>query len=210
MRKAISQRGIGDQKLSSQKRECWPCQDTMGPQRSGRVLLPQCLHLETGFFFFLIKTNLPQRVLQNMNKNLTGLSHQTSSDWLQKQQFLEFSTVGVQKTLIGKDPDARKDWGQEDNGAIEDEMIGWHHRHNGLEFEQAPWDGEGQGSLVCCSPQGLKESDRTLQLNSNNKGMQGLRNHPEPCTHFTPEGHKAWTRPHFRKPYKLAREREQE
>ena len=41
----------------------------------------------------------------------------------------------------------------------EDEMVGWHHRLNGHEFEKAPGDGEGQGSLVCCSPCGLKESD---------------------------------------------------
>ena len=42
----------------------------------------------------------------------------------------------------------------------EDEMVGWHHRLNGQEFEQAPGDGDGQGSLVCCSPWGHKESDR--------------------------------------------------
>ena len=49
----------------------------------------------------------------------------------------------------------------------EDEMFGWHHRLNGHEFEQALGDGEGQGSLVCCSPQGHKESDTTEQLNKN-------------------------------------------
>ena len=47
----------------------------------------------------------------------------------------------------------------------EDEMVGWHHGLNGDEFEQAPGDGEGQGSLVCCSPWGRKESDMTEQLN---------------------------------------------
>ena len=46
----------------------------------------------------------------------------------------------------------------------EDEMVGWHHRLNGREFEQAPGDGEGHGSLVCCSPQGHKESDTAEQL----------------------------------------------
>ena len=49
----------------------------------------------------------------------------------------------------------------------EDEMIGWHHRLNGHEFEQAPGDGEGQGSLACCSPWVCKESDITEQLNHN-------------------------------------------
>ena len=46
-------------------------------------------------------------------------------------------------------------------------MVGWHHRLNGHEFEKAPGDSEGQGSLVCCSPWGLKESDMTEQLNNN-------------------------------------------
>ena len=52
----------------------------------------------------------------------------------------------------------------------EDEMLGWHHGLNGHEFEQALRDGEGQGSLICCSPWGCKESDMTEQLSNNNKG----------------------------------------
>ena len=67
--------------------------------------------------------------------------------------------------LTGKDPDAEKDWGQEEKGTKEDEMVGWHHRLNGQEFEQAPADGEGQGWLTCCSPWGCRESDTTEQLN---------------------------------------------
>ena len=63
--------------------------------------------------------------------------------------------------LIGKDPDAGEDWGQEEKGPTEDEMVGWHHRLYGHEFEQAPGVGNGQGSLACCSPWGLKESDMT-------------------------------------------------
>ena len=54
--------------------------------------------------------------------------------------------------LVGKDPDAGKDRRQEDKGTTEDEMVGWHHRLNAHEFEQVPGDGEGQGSLACCSP----------------------------------------------------------
>ena len=49
----------------------------------------------------------------------------------------------------------------------EDEMVGWHHRLNGHEFEQTPGGGEGQGSLACCSPWSQKESDTTEQLNNN-------------------------------------------
>ena len=51
----------------------------------------------------------------------------------------------------------------------EDEMVGWHHQLTGHEFEQTPGDGEGQGSLACCSPWGRKESDTTKQLNNNNR-----------------------------------------
>ena len=47
----------------------------------------------------------------------------------------------------------------------EDEMVGWHHRLNGLEFEQASGAGDGQGSLACCCPWGFKESDMTERLN---------------------------------------------
>ena len=50
-----------------------------------------------------------------------------------------------------------EDWKKEEKGTIEDKMIGWHHRLNGDEFEQAPGDGQGQGSLVCCSSWGCKD-----------------------------------------------------
>ena len=69
--------------------------------------------------------------------------------------------------LIWKDPDAGKDWGQEEKGMTEDEMVGWHHQFNGLEFEQTLGDSEGQGSLAYCSPWGCKESKTTEQLNNN-------------------------------------------
>ena len=67
--------------------------------------------------------------------------------------------------LIGKDSDAGRDWGQEEKGTTEDEMVGWHHRLHGHEFEQALGVGDGQGGLVCCSPWGRKESGMTKQLN---------------------------------------------
>ena len=70
--------------------------------------------------------------------------------------------------LTEKDPDAGKDWGQE-KGTTEDEMVGWHHQLSWHEFEQTPGDSEGQGSLACCSPWGLKESD-TTELNNNSGG----------------------------------------
>ena len=67
----------------------------------------------------------------------------------------------VKSWLIGKDSDAGKDWGQEEKGTTEDEMVRWHHQLNGYEFEQTPGDSEGQGSLACCSPWDHKELDMT-------------------------------------------------
>ena len=67
--------------------------------------------------------------------------------------------------LIRKDPDARKDWRQEEKGMSEDEVDGWLNQLNGHEFEQASGVGDGQGSLACCSPCALRESDTTVQLN---------------------------------------------
>ena len=60
----------------------------------------------------------------------------------------------MQSQLIGKDPDAGKDWGQEEKGVIEDEIVGWYHGLNGHEFEQTPGDSEEQGSLEYFSPWG--------------------------------------------------------
>ena len=67
--------------------------------------------------------------------------------------------------LIGKDPDAGKDWRQEEKGMTEDEMVGWHHWLDGHEFEQALGVGDGKGSLVCYSSWGHKESDTIEWLN---------------------------------------------
>ena len=71
----------------------------------------------------------------------------------------------VKNWLIGKDPDAGKDWKQEEKGMTENKMVGWHHRLDGHEFGQAPGVGDGQGGLVCFSLRGCKESDTTEQLN---------------------------------------------
>ena len=67
---------------------------------------------------------------------------------------------------IGKDPDAGKDWRQEEKRMSEDKMVEWHHKINEHEFEQAEGDGEGQGSLACCSSWGRKELDMTEWLNN--------------------------------------------
>ena len=90
--------------------------------------------------------------------------------------------------LLGKDPDAGKDWRQEKKGPTEDDMVGWHHRINGYEFEQASEVGDGQGSLVCCSPYGRKESDMTKWLNWCNK-------RPGKWTQVS-QSSPGWCRPH--------------
>ena len=67
--------------------------------------------------------------------------------------------------LIWKDPDAGKDWGQEKKGTTEDEVVRWHHWHDGHGFGCTPGIGNGQGGLVCCGSWGCKQSDMTEWLN---------------------------------------------
>ena len=71
----------------------------------------------------------------------------------------------VKNWLIGKDPDAGKDWRQEEKAMTKDEMVGWHHQLNGDEFGWTPGVCDGQGGLECCSPWGRKESDTTEWVN---------------------------------------------
>ena len=86
--------------------------------------------------------------------------------------------------LTGKGPIAGKDWRQEKKRMTEHEMVGWHHRLNGHEFEQASGDGEGWGSLACYSPWGHKELDTTEWLNNN-----GTK---EPWGHYAKWNKTAW------------------
>ena len=96
-----------------------------------------------------------QRILKEISPeySLEGL--------MLKLKLQYFGHLDSKSWLIRKDPDAGKDWRQEEKGTTEDEMVGWHHWLNGHEFQQAPRDGEGQGSLACCNPWGRKESDMT-------------------------------------------------
>ena len=71
----------------------------------------------------------------------------------------------VKNWLIWKDPDAGKDWRQEEKGMTEDEMVGWHHWPDEHESELTPRVDDGQGDLVCCGPWGPKELDMIEQLN---------------------------------------------
>ena len=84
----------------------------------------------------------------------------------------------VKRCLTGKDPDAEKDWGQEEKWATEDEMVGRHYWLTGHEFEQTLGDREGQGSLACCSLWGHKELDMTYWLNNMSCQTKSLK---APC-----------------------------
>ena len=103
----------------------------------------------------------------------------------------------VKSRLIRKDPDAGKDWGQEEKGETEDDMIGWHHRLDGHEFEQALGDSEGQGSLSSCNPWGsqswtwLRDWTTTINqylgflgiLHQHTMSCYVLRLFPKQCSH---------------------------
>ena len=91
-----------------------------------------------------------QSILKEINPeySLVGL--------MPKLKLQYFGHLMWKSRIIGKDPDAGKDWRQDKKGTTEDEMVGWHHQFNGHEFEQTLGDSKGQGSLACCSPWGRK------------------------------------------------------
>ena len=80
--------------------------------------------------------------------------------------------------LTGKDPDTEKDWKQEEKGMTENEMVGWHHRLDGHESEQAPGVGDRQGSLACCSPWVTKSRTRLTTWTELNWILSDPRNNP--------------------------------
>ena len=83
---------------------------------------------------------------------LKEINPEYSLEGLLKLKLRYFGHVIAKNWLTDKDPDAGKDWGQEEKEVAEDEMVGWHHWLNGHEFEQTWGDSEGQESLACCSP----------------------------------------------------------
>ena len=110
----------------------------------------------------------------------TRRSNQSILNGISPEHSLEAETLilwlpDVKNWLIGKDPDAGKDWRQEEKGMTEDAMVGWHHWLDGHEFEQALGSGYGQRSLACCSPWGHKESDTTEWLNRTELKLQKFR-----------------------------------
>ena len=83
---------------------------------------------------------------------LKEISPEYSLEGLRLKLNLQYFGHLMWRRFTGKDPDVGKDWRQEVKGMTEDEIVGWHHRLDGREFEQAPGVGDGQGSLACCSP----------------------------------------------------------
>ena len=99
------------------------------------------------------------------------------------------NTLGswCEELTLWKDLDAGKDWGQEEKGTTEDEMVGWHHRHNGHGFGWTPGAGDGQGGLAYCSSWNHKALDMTEWLNWTEMNQQDnsilsdlVRGHDEP------------------------------
>ena len=123
----------------------------------------------------------PLRVSRTARKSnqsiLKEINPEYSLEGLMLKLKLQYFGHLVQRVDSGKDPDAGKDWRQEEKGTTEDEMVRWHHQLNGHEFEQVLGDGEEQGSLACCSPWGCKESDMTERLN-NSIGESRIRDRP--------------------------------
>ena len=108
---------------------------------------------------------VPWTARRSNHSILKEINSEHSLEGLMLKLKLQLWPLDVKNWLIGKDPDARKDWRQE-KGMPEDEMVGWHHQFNGHELGQTPGDGDGQGSLACCSPCCREELDMTWWLNN--------------------------------------------
>ena len=128
------------------------------------------------------------RVLQTARKSNQSVLKEISPEYSLKDWCWSWNSntlaTWCEELTHWKRPCAGKDWGQEEKGTTEDEMVGWHHWLNGHEFEQAPGVGDGQGSLACCSPWGHKESDMTERLNWTEHNKAKLR---DAMTQFQPE-----------------------
>ena len=94
------------------------------------------------------------------SKKIKPVNHKENQPWIFiGRTNAEAPILGpsdVKSQFIEKDPDAGKDWGQEEKWPTEDKMVGWHHQLSGLELEQSPGDSEGQGTLTCCFPCGCR------------------------------------------------------
>ena len=133
---------------------------------------------------------------------LKEISPKYSLDGLMLKLKLQYFGHLRRRTDSFEDPDAGKDWEQEEKGTTEDEMVGWHHWLNGHDFKEAPGIGDGQGGLVCCSPWGCRQSDTTERLKWTELSMAlAIRTRPSfPHSQFLPSGS-------FHKPFILIHQR---
>ena len=114
----------------------------------------------------------------------TVMLEKTLESPLDSKEIIPVNPKGNQPWIFIGRTDVGKDWEQEENGATEDEMVGWHHWFNEHEFEQTPGDSDGQGSLACCSPWSRKESDTTDQRNNNCNQWVLPSVFPMPCCNW--------------------------
>ena len=120
------------------------------------------------------------RVPWTSRRSNQSILKEISSEYSLERLILKLKPVlwppDAKSWLIWKDSDAGKDWGREENGTTEDEMVGWHHRLNGHGFGRTLGVGDGQGGLACCSSWGRKESDMTEWLNCTVLGGRCIKN----------------------------------
>ena len=130
-----------------------------------------------GFFHFCLKSISVRSILDS--KEIKPVNPKGNQSWIftgrtdVETESPVLWPTDAKSQIIGKDPNARKDWRHGNKGAIKDEMVGWHHWLKGHKFEQMLGASEGQGSLMCCSPWGCKEWDMTWQLSNNKKEHLG-------------------------------------
>ena len=125
------------------------------------------------------QTVVPEKILENPlnSKEIKPINPKGNQSWIfigstdAEAEAPVLWSPDAQSQLIGKDPDAGKDWRQEDGGTTEDEMFRWHHWFNGHKFEQTPGDSKGQGNMACCSPWSHKESG-VIEWVNNNKNIK--------------------------------------
>ena len=114
-----------------------------------------------------LRINLAPMYRGRISATLWAWNEITTLKWSTQCLVNSSASFVVSYCFIRKDFDAGKDWGQEEKGMAEDEMVGWHHQLDEHEFEQTPGDGERQGSLAWYSPWGRKELDMTELLDNN-------------------------------------------
>ena len=127
-------------------------------------------------YFELWNWRIFLRVLWTARKSNQSIPKEISPEYLLEGLVLKLKLpilwpLDAKSRLIGKDPDAGKDWRQQEKGMTEDEMVGWHHRLSGHEFEQAPGDGKDREAW-CAAVHGVTKSQTWREWLNNNKAIK--------------------------------------